>query len=112
MGKWVATGKRGSIRKLYRGYETLLVEALKLKTTTRKNTNVLQNKMGHFKNQLSGDEKKELFEIIQEYRKGHIPLVVPVTLMKHYVRKYKVPYLSQQTYLNPHPVALQLRNHV
>jgi uncharacterized protein YbgA (DUF1722 family)/uncharacterized protein YbbK (DUF523 family) len=111
MGKLVANGKRIPIKKLYREYEAILMEALKLKTTVKKNSNVLQHMMGYFKKQLSPDEKQELLEIIQQYREGHVPLIVPVTLMNHYVRKYKQSYLSTQTYVNPHPIALQLRNH-
>ena len=61
--------------------------------------------------QLSPDEKQELLEIIGSYRQEHVPLIVPVTLLNHYVRKYEQPYLAQQVYLNPHPVALKLRNH-
>jgi uncharacterized protein YbgA (DUF1722 family) len=68
--------------------------------------------MGYFKKQLSMDEKQELLEIIQQYRSGFIPLIVPLTIINHYVRKYKQPYLGKQTYLNPHPIDLQLRNHV
>jgi uncharacterized protein YbgA (DUF1722 family) len=112
MGKLVAAGKGMPIKKLYKEYESLLMEALKLKTTAKKNTNVLQHMMGYFKKQLSPDEKQEILEIIQQYYNGYVPLVVPVTLMNHYIRKYKQPYLSMQTYLNPHPIALQLRNHV
>jgi uncharacterized protein YbgA (DUF1722 family)/uncharacterized protein YbbK (DUF523 family) len=112
MGKLVADGKKMDITELYRRYEALLVEATRLKTTARKNSNVLQHIMGYFKKQLSPDEKQEILEIIQQYQDGSIPLVVPVTLMNHYVRKYQQPYLGIQTYLNPHPTALQLRNHV
>jgi uncharacterized protein YbgA (DUF1722 family) len=68
--------------------------------------------MGYFKKQLSADEKQELLEVIDEYRQGLVPLIVPITLMKHYVRKYDQHYLKQQFYLNPHPVELKLRNHV
>lgn len=88
------------------------MEALKLKTTARKNANVLAHMMGYFKKELAPDEKKELLEIIDTYRNGYVPLVVPITLMNHYVRKYSEPYLKEQVYLNPHPVELQLRNHV
>jgi uncharacterized protein YbgA (DUF1722 family)/uncharacterized protein YbbK (DUF523 family) len=111
MGKLAAEGKKLPLNDLYASYETLLMEALKLRTTVKKNTNVLQHMMGYFKEQLSKDEKQELLEILDEYRKGYIPLVVPVTLINHYVRKYKEDYLRQQVYLNPHPIALQLRNH-
>jgi uncharacterized protein YbgA (DUF1722 family)/uncharacterized protein YbbK (DUF523 family) len=112
MGKLVADGKAMPIEKLYQEYENLLMAALKLKTTAKKNSNVLQHMMGYFKKDLSSDEKQEILEIIQQYREGYVPLIVPVTLMNHFIRKYKQPYLGMQTYLNPHPIALQLRNHV
>jgi len=112
MGKLVAGGKQRSPEKLHREYETLLMEALTLKTTQKKNVNVLQHMLGYFKRQLSTDEKQELLEIIQEYRDGYVPLIVPVTLFNHYVRKYRESYLEKQIYLRPHPIALQLRNHV
>jgi len=112
MGKLVADGKSMAITELYKGYEVLLMEALKLKTTGKKNSNVLQHMMGYFKTHLSSDEKQEILEIIQQYQEGYVPLIVPITLMNHYIRKYKQPYLSMQTYLNPHPMALRLRNHV
>jgi len=68
--------------------------------------------MGYFKQQLTPGEKQELLELIDKYRTGFLPLVVPVTLINHYVRKYEQPYLKEQVYLNPHPIELQLRNHV
>jgi uncharacterized protein YbgA (DUF1722 family) len=68
--------------------------------------------VGYFKEQLSSDEKKELLEVIKNYHDELVPLIVPVTLLKHYVRKYKESYLSRQVYLNPHPLELMLRNHV
>ena len=68
--------------------------------------------MGYFKKDLSSDEKQELLEVIKEYKDGYVPLIVPITLMNHYVRKYRKDYLAKQTYLNPHPIELQLRNHV
>jgi len=89
-----------------------LTQALQLRTTAKKNANVLQHMLGYFKEQLSPDEKQEMLEIINQYRQGLFPLIVPLTLMNHYVRKYNQPYLKEQYYLNPHPVELQLRNHV
>jgi len=112
MGKLVAQAKDLPLKELYWQYQTLLMESLRLKTTPKKNANVLQHMMGYFKEQLSSDEKKELLEVIDHYRKEYIPLVVPMTLINHYVRKYDQPYLKQQVYLNPHPLELQLRNHV
>jgi uncharacterized protein YbgA (DUF1722 family)/uncharacterized protein YbbK (DUF523 family) len=112
MGQLVASQKALPVNELYEKYQALLMEALKLKTTPRKNANVLGHMMGYFKKELASDEKKELLGIIDTYRNGYVPLIVPITLMNHYVRKYNQPYLKEQVYLNPHPVELQLRNHV
>jgi uncharacterized protein YbgA (DUF1722 family)/uncharacterized protein YbbK (DUF523 family) len=112
MGKLVAGQKSIPWQDLYEQYQTLLLESLELKTTPKKNANVLQHMRGYFRQQLSVDEKKELMEVIEDYREGYIPLIVPVTLISHYVRKYDQAYLREQVYLNPHPLELQLRNHV
>ena len=112
MGKLVANGKKLTPRKLFDQYEQLLLEALALNTTAKKNNNVLQHLMGYFKKQLTADEKQELLEVFEQYRKGYVPLLVPLTLINHYVRKYDQPYLKIQTYLNPHPVELKLRTSV
>ena len=112
MGKLVAEAKHVTPGRLYREYETLFVAALRVKTTVKKNTNVLQHMMGYFKKELSPDEKQELIEVIDGYHEGLAPLIVPITLLRHYVRKYDQPYLKEQVYLNPHPVELKLRNHV
>ncbi len=112
MGKLVAGEKGAKPEERFTAYENIFMEALKLKTTNKKNTNVLQHIMGYFKVQLSPDEKQEMLEIIQQYKDAHVPLIVPVILLRHYVRKYNELYLAEQTYLNPHPLELQLRNHV
>ncbi len=112
LGNLVARAKEIPIKELYSQYQTLLMEALRLKTTPKKNTNVLYHLMGFFKKDLSADEKQELLDIIDSYHQGLLPLIVPITLINHYVRKYRQPYLKDQYYLNPHPLDLQLRNHV
>lgn len=113
MGRMVAeAGRAAALEGLYSGYQTLLMESLRLKATPKKNANVLQHMMGYFKKLLSADEKKELQEIIDQYRIGLFPLIVPITLVGHYVRKYDQHYLKIQYYLNPHPLDLQMRNHV
>jgi len=112
MGRLVTQTTAIPLKTVYEQYQNLLMEALHLKTTPKKNANVLMHVMGYFKRQLSGDEKQELLEIIDLYRKGEVPLIVPITLINHYVRKYDQPYLKEQSYLHPHPVELRLRNHV
>ncbi len=112
MGKLIACAKTASLPKLFEDYQRLFMEALKLRATPKKNANVLMHMAGYFKKQLSTDEKAELLEILELYRKEIIPLIVPITLVNHYVRKYNQPYLGKQYYLNPHPIEMQLRNHV
>ncbi len=112
MGKLVADAKKHPLTELYATYETLLLEGLKLKASVAKNSNVLTHLMGYFKKDLSKDEKAELLEIFDGYRRGYVPLIVPITLINHYVRKYGQPYLKEQFYLQPHPLELKLRNHV
>lgn len=93
-------------------YLDSLVRALSLKATVKKHVNVLQHIMGYFKHRLTADEKREFLDIIEAYHRALVPLIVPVTIANHYVRKYHEPYLSRQYYLNPHPLELRLRNHV
>lgn len=112
MGKLVATGKQWEPTALFTEYERLLLKALGHQSTTKTNTNVLQHMMGYFKEFLTTDEKQELLEVIRSYHEGITPLIVPITLINHYVRKYDVAYLAGQTYLSPHPTELALRNHV
>lgn len=111
MGALVAQAKKYSRGELVRDYESSLMKALRLKATIKKHTNVLQHMMGYFKNMLAKEEKQELLDLIENYRKGYYPLIVPLTLINHYVRKYNEKYLARQHYLNPHPTELKLRNH-
>jgi uncharacterized protein YbgA (DUF1722 family)/uncharacterized protein YbbK (DUF523 family) len=112
LGKLVAQMKEIPLPEMYERYQTLLMEALRLKTTIKKNANVLLHVMGYFKKNLSPAEKEELLRIVNNYQKGYIPLIVPVTLLNHYMWKYDKTYLKSQYYLDPHPLELKLRNHV
>jgi len=80
--------------------------------TTKRNVNVLQHMAGYFSRQLDAASRQELQAVIQDYHRGIVPLVVPLTLISHYVRQYEVEYLRGQLYLEPHPKELMLRNHV
>jgi len=110
MGRLVARAP-DPLDQVYQDYRELLVEALREKTTRKKNINVLQHMMGYFKSDLTADEKQEILEILDHYRNDSVPLIVPITLMNHYVRKYDQAYLKGQYYLHPHPIELKLRNH-
>jgi len=112
LGSMVASARTFSAGRLHSEYLYNLMEGLRLIATVKKNTNVLQHIAGYFRKLISTDEKQELAEVIEIYRRGLIPLIVPVTLIRHYVRKYNEDYLARQYYLNPHPLELMLRNHV
>jgi uncharacterized protein YbgA (DUF1722 family)/uncharacterized protein YbbK (DUF523 family) len=111
LGRLVANPDRLKPAALREAYFLNLMEGLRLIATTAKQTNVLQHMAGYFKNRLTPDEKAELVELIEQYRLGLLPLIVPVTLLAHYVRLYDEPYLREQIYLHPHPSELMLRNH-
>ena len=112
MGRLVAGAKRLPLGELYGRYQELFMAALAHKATPKKCADVLMHMMGHLKEHLSSDEKQELIEVISLYRRRLFPLVVPVILLRHHVRRYGVTYLARQHFLDPHPVELMLRNHV
>lgn len=111
MGRLVAQAQQLPADELFAGYRSRLMAALKLRSTPKKHTNVLQHMLGYFKSQLTAGEKQELLEIIDAFKNGLLPLIVPIMLINHYVRKYGQEYLAEQYYLNPHPLELKLRNH-
>jgi len=108
----VARAKQIPARELVGRYEKFLMEAMALKPTAARHENVLTHILGLFQRDLDGVEKRELLDVIRSYRKGLIPLVVPVTLLAHYARTHGPPCLEEQTYLNPHPAELRLRYHL
>lgn len=91
-------------------YFSQLMQALKKCATRRGHTNVLQHLSGYLKQTLSGDDKQELQALIAQYRQGIVPLVVPLTLLKHHFRHHPDPYVALQVYMQPHPEPLSLRN--
>jgi len=112
LGQLVASSKKYKHEHLLTQYIKLLMEGLQLLATAKKNTNVLSHIAGYFKSVLSSEDKRELLEVIENYHKGYVPLIVPIVLINHYVRKFDESYLKEQFYLNPHPIELMLRNHV
>jgi uncharacterized protein YbgA (DUF1722 family) len=112
LGRLVA-GARGLLRRdLERRYTEGFMDGLAHLATARRHTNVLQHMAGYFKDRLDAASKGELADTIADYRRGLVPLVVPLTLLRHYACRFDVAYLAEQTYLQPHPKELMLRNHV
>jgi uncharacterized protein YbgA (DUF1722 family)/uncharacterized protein YbbK (DUF523 family) len=112
LGRLVATAGRTLTREKLDAYGRLMMQARAARATRARHANVLQHLAGFFKRRLEGDQRAELAEVIADYRAGVVPLVVPLTLVRHHVRHHGIGYLAEQTYLNPHPKELMLRNHV
>lgn len=111
MGKLVAASAKEPWEAVSAQYLAQLMQALSKPATRSKHQNVLLHILGYFKQELSSAEKAELIDLIDQYKAVHYPLIVPVTLLNHYVRKYDKPYLAEQHYLHPTPMELNLRNH-
>ena len=111
MGSYVANAGEIERTELFRGYESQLMKAMGTIGTVKTQTNVLMHIMGYFKRQLDSDEKKELLDLLNQYHAQKLPLIVPLTLLRHYASKYDQTYLRQQLYLYPHPAELMLRCH-
>jgi uncharacterized protein YbgA (DUF1722 family)/uncharacterized protein YbbK (DUF523 family) len=111
LGRLVAGAKRRARSEVEREYAEGFMRALAKIATKGRQTNVLQHVAGFF-DDLAADERRELGEAIADYRAGLVPLVVPLTLLRHHVRRAGVAWLREQTWLAPHPKELMLRNHV
>ena len=112
LGRLVARAKelsRGEVASLYAGG---FMDALRKVATRGRHADVMLHILGHFKRRLDDDSRQELLSSIEDHRKGLLPLVVPMTLIRHHVRRHAVDYLAGQVYLDPHPRELCLRNHV
>ncbi len=112
LGRLVAEAKKIPRARLRERYETEFMAALREMATTRRQTNVLLHILGYFRDQLDAASRRELLALIEDYRHGLVPLIVPITLVQHHIRRFDVAYLRGQVYLEPHPKELMLRNHV
>ena len=112
LGRLVAASKAVPRAELRERYETEFMRALGAIATAKRQVNVLLHILGYFRTQLDDDSRRELLSVLEDYRHGLVPLIVPITLVRHYVRRFDVTYLRGQIYLEPHPKELMLRNHV
>ncbi|WP_245688239.1 YbgA family protein [Thiohalomonas denitrificans] len=109
LGRMMAAAGKRPLAQLADEYIEAFMRALRNPATTKRQTNVLHHLMGYLKNSLQREDKVELLEIIEAYRQEQIPLVVPITLLKHHFRHYPHPYVAEQVYLNPPPEEMLLR---
>lgn len=112
LGRVVADAKRADRSEVRDRYTEEFMAALAKPATVRRHVNALQHMLGYFRDRLGDEARRHLHESVEDYRHGTVPLVVPLTLIRHYVVLLAVEYLRDQTYLQPHPKELALRNHV
>ncbi len=110
-GKIAASATKSNLKDILPVYQKNLMDGLKKISTVKKNYNVLLHILGYFKKNLTHDEKIETIKVLDDYKSGFIPLIVPVTLLNHFIGRFDQQYLKEQYYLHPHPVELKLRNH-
>ncbi len=110
LGQLLAGAAQDNIEQVADRYILLLMTTLRKVASRSNHVNVLQHIQGYLKKELSADDKAELCEIIERYRQGELPLIVPLTLLKHHFRKTPDPYIDESYYLSPYPQELRLIN--
>lgn len=112
LGQQIAKVDRDNLHHVAADYIRDLMAIISFIATPKKHANVLQHCLGYFKSDLEAKDKQELLKAIDDYRVGLLPLIVPITLLKHHMNHHTKPYLEEQSYINPYPAALMLRNHI
>jgi uncharacterized protein YbgA (DUF1722 family) len=91
-------------------YGRAFAEALRVIATRGRHANVLRHAAGYLREILAAGARRDLALAIADYEKGLVPLVVPTRLVTHYVKVHGIEYLAGQTYFDPYPKELMLRN--
>jgi uncharacterized protein YbgA (DUF1722 family) len=112
LGRLLAAAKSHAGKRLGRLYGEGFMEALRVPATRARHFKVLQHAAGYLKEVLDASEKRELQKVLDDYRRSLVPLIVPVTLLKHHVMRQRIEFIQNQVYLHPHPKELRLRNHL
>ncbi|MES9994179.1 MAG: DUF523 and DUF1722 domain-containing protein [Candidatus Thiodiazotropha sp.] len=110
LGRLLSNLSASDMERIAKAYIEELMPTLKRRVARKRHVNVLQHVMGYLKKRIDSDDKKELSASIEAYRRGETPLIVPITLFRHYFRHHPDDYMLRQVYLNPHPDSLGLRN--
>lgn len=112
IGRYLSNLAARNIEQSCQDFFQLFMDALKHHATRKGNTNAMMHLRGYLKGVLSAQDKQELSQLIDSYKAGHVPLIVPLTLLKHHLAKLDNPYLKSQTFWSPYPEQLGLRNHI
>lgn len=110
LGPLIASVTKANLQQIADEYLTRMMTCLKSRASRKRHSNVLMHVMGFLKNKIGSDDKQELIEILDSYRNGRVPLIVPITLMRHHLRRFPDEYISSQYYMSPYPEELMLRN--
>jgi uncharacterized protein YbgA (DUF1722 family)/uncharacterized protein YbbK (DUF523 family) len=110
LGPLIASVTKANLQQIADEYLLRMMDCLKSRASRKRHSNVLMHVMGFLKNKIDSDDKQELIEILDNYRNGKVPLIVPVTLMRHHLRRFPDEYISSQYYMSPYPEELMLRN--
>jgi uncharacterized protein YbgA (DUF1722 family)/uncharacterized protein YbbK (DUF523 family) len=110
LGRLVAAIGEMPIDNFCADYIDAVTELLRRPADRKNHANVLKHIQGYLKRDLESDDRQELEETIEQYRQGYLPLIVPITLLRHYFRKHPDPYIDQSWYMQPHPQELMLHN--
>jgi uncharacterized protein YbgA (DUF1722 family)/uncharacterized protein YbbK (DUF523 family) len=112
LGRLLSNLPKTQLSSIADDYFEELMHTLKRRINRKRHANVLQHIMGYLKKRIGSDDKRELSASIEAYRRGETPLIVPITLFRHYFRHHPDAYMTRQVYLNPHPDSLGLRNSI
>jgi uncharacterized protein YbgA (DUF1722 family) len=112
LGNIVANHKALDTCEVIQTYRANLTFALATPATRKNHTNTLQHILGYLKRSTSSEARSSINDTIHKYRQGEIPLVVPLTLLKHYLDQYGDSYIRAQRYLRPYPESMSLRNDI
>ncbi len=107
LGQMVAKAGTADINELAEEYIALAMQVLKKQPDRKRHTNALQHIMGYLRKQIDSDDRQELLHSIMSFQKGEVPLVMPLTLLKHHFSKHPNDYIAKQRYLSPFPVELR-----
>lgn len=112
LGRLLATADTIEMEDLLEKYEALFMSSLAVIASPGRHVNVMQHIAGFLKKILSSEDKLELGSLFQDYSAGRVPLMVPITLLAHHLRKTSTPWVKNQIYLSPYPSELGLRSSI
>lgn len=112
LGQLLAAARKDNVEAVAEEYLLILMRTLKIPASRGNHVNVLQHIQGYLKKPLDAEDRAELTEIVERYRLGQLPLVVPITLLNHFFRKNPDEYIANSWYMNPYPEEMRLQNHI